>query len=171
MIIVVEGTKQSGKTTFINQLKKLSVVPVFHFYDRDLLKFNLNQADANFASCMSYLNAAIEVDRNLEGECFVVFDRFHLTEIVYGEQVRGYKNDKMWIVDQKLRACNIFGLLFMSDTAEERTGLKVYKKEFEKAATDSCLKWEYINLDKSKGNTGPYVMVSILNHLAEMRYD
>lgn len=171
MIIVVEGTKQSGKTTFINELKKASVVPVFRFYDRDLLKFDLNQADANFASCMSYLNAAIEVDRNLEGECFVVFDRFHLTEIVYGEQVRGYKNDKMWIVDHKLRACNIFGLLFVSDTAEERTGLKVYKDEFVKAATTSCVRWEYVNLDKSNGKISMFSLISILNYLAEMRYD
>ena len=77
----------------------------------------------------------------------------------------------MWIIDKKLRACNIFGLLFMSDTAEERTGLKVYKKEFEKAAADSCLKWEYVNLDKSKGKINLYRMVSILNYHVEMRYD
>lgn len=147
MILVVEGTKQSGKSTFIEELKKNSIVPVFNFYNRDLLKFDLKQDDANFASCLSYVKAGIEVNKTMSDECFVVFDRLHLSEIVYGKYARGYNNEKMWIVDEMLAGANARGILFVSDTAEKRTGKKVYKEEFVELAEKSSIRWAMVNLD------------------------
>lgn len=151
MIYVLEGTKYSGKTTFANALKDTCSVPVFHFYNRELLKFNLKQDDANFASCLSYVKAALEIEKVLGERCVIVFDRLHLSEIVYGKNIRGYTNDKMWIVDKMLASAKAKGILFLSDTAEERSGKKEYKDEFISMAEKSSIKWKIINLDGVKG--------------------
>lgn len=151
MIYVLEGTKCSGKTTFANALKEVCSVPVFHFYNRDLLKFDLKQDDANFASCLSYVKAAIEIEKTMNGACIILFDRLHLSEMVYGRYARGYTNDRMWIVDNILAANGAKGILFVSDTAENRSGKKEYKEEFVKMAEQSSMKWKMMNLDGLNG--------------------
>ena len=166
MIVVVEGTKQSGKTSMIKRFKEILPKELaLSFYDRDLFKYSLNYADAVFANCLSYLNAAIEIDKAFDGKPLIFFDRFHISELVYGDKVRGYKNDKMWIIDEKLRRVGAKGIMFLSDTAEKRTGVKVYKDEFYDYAKQSALDWMVINLDNVKGKFGDGLIVKIADYI------
>lgn len=169
MILVVEGTKQSGKTTFINALEKLAKVPVFRLYDRDLLMFDVNQKDAQFASCLSYVNAAIKIDTVLEGNCIVVHDRLHLSELIYGKKVRKYENENMWYVDKKLADYGAKGLLFISDTTQERLGYDAYKEGFERLSEKSSIEWFKINLDKTNGMIPASYMLKIVQTMLEVK--
>lgn len=167
MILVVEGTKQSGKSTFIEEMKKLVKVPVIKLYDRDLLMFDVDQKSAQFASCLSYVNAAIQVDQALNGRCIIVHDRLHLSELIYGKKVRNYENENMWLVDKKLADYGAKGLLFLSENTKERLGYETYKEGYEKLSEVSAIEWFVINLDSTNGKISPSFLLKIMHTLLE----
>lgn len=154
MILVIEGARKTGKTTFINYIEKFGnglKIPVFRFYDRDLQKYHVDQEEANFVSCMQFIKAAIEVEEKLKrisNEPIIFFDRFHISEKVFGMQYRGYDaSEKMALVENELVKANAKLLFFISKTANKRTNEELFEEQFEKAFNSSKMNKNIISLD------------------------
>ena len=81
MIVFVEGIDRVGKTTLVNKLKdelKYEVFNMKNFFPYDNASHNIE-----------ILNAILEVLNHCK-ERRIVFDRFHMTELVYGLIERKY---------------------------------------------------------------------------------
>mgnify|MGYP004447571607 CR=1 FL=1 len=123
MIIILEGMKRSGKTTFANRLKELTSLPVYYLNDRTLLE-GINEDEVKnivYGSCHTMVEMAKIIEKTNKGECLIIFDRLHLSELIYGRNIRKYNNERMWIIDKELRALSPICLLFLSETSNERT--------------------------------------------------
>lgn len=163
MLIVLEGTKKSGKTSFANLLRENMHYNVFYLYDRlDLSnKTPLEMKDLAYG----YMRGAIALAKDIlqrDPNAIVLLDRFHLTEWIYGIEERGYNNTSMIEIDEMLLDLGAKGLLFMSDTADERTEIKSYKEQFQEVAENSKLNWTVVNLDKMGGEITVPMAVTIL---------
>lgn len=166
MLIVLEGTKRSGKTSFANLLRENMHYNVFYLYDR--LDLSHKSQWEMKALAYGYMRGAIAMAKDIlqrDPNAIVLLDRFHLTEWIYGIEERGYENDLMKDIEDRLMDLGAKGLLFMSDTADERTEIKSYKKQFEKAADNSKLNWTVVNLDKVNGKITVPMAVTILESI------
>ena len=100
MILIVEGANRTGKSTMIGMLKKLadnSSIEFIYYNNR----INNNEhvgttPEGMFAYAKSVISDLLKEDTN---EKLIVFDRFHISEFVYGEAFRGYTNEYMLKVD------------------------------------------------------------------------
>lgn len=115
-----------------------------------------------------YMRSAIAMSKDIlqrDPNAIILLDRFHLTERIYGLEERGYDNADMNDIEERLLGLGAKGLLFMSDTADERTEIKSYKEQFQKAADNSKLNWTVINLDKVNGQITVPMAVTILESI------
>lgn len=166
MLLVLEGTKRSGKTSFANLLRENMHYNVFYLYDR--LDLEGNSKVANIALAYGYMRGAIAMAKDIiqrDSNAIILLDRFHLTEMIYGLEERGYNNSLMWDVDERLLDLGAKGILFISDTADERTEIKSYKEQFKAAADNSKLNWTVVNLDKVNGHITVPMAVTILESI------
>lgn len=89
-IIVVEGIDRVGKTTIANKIQaesKLEQSMKFHVYKHDESFISYDKMDTdNEADKMAQLLTMADMFN-----CNVLFDRFHLSDFVYGLVGRGYK--------------------------------------------------------------------------------
>ena len=118
MILIIEGSNKAGKSTLINELKKFHGV---HARNSRILN---NDTNKDFCSSinMELMNARMEAEvqmledlEDLISEDVLIFDRFHLTEYVYGFKFRGYTNTKMIEFDKRLADLNAKLILMRSD--------------------------------------------------------
>ena len=100
MILIVEGANRAGKSTMIDMLQKLAVNSgvAFKLYNS---RINNNEhvgitPEGMYAYAKSVISDLLKEDTN---EKLIVFDRFHISEFVYGEAFRGYTNEYMLKVD------------------------------------------------------------------------
>lgn len=166
MLIVLEGTKRSGKTSFANLLRENMHYNVFYLYDR--LDLEGNSKVVNMALAYGYMRGAIAMAKDIlqrDPNAIILLDRFHLTERIYGLEERMYDNTLMDGIEDRLLELGAKGLLFMSDTADERTEIKSYKEQFQKAADNSKLNWTVVNLDKVNGQITVPMAVTILESI------
>lgn len=166
MLIVLEGTKRSGKTSFANLLRENMHYNVFYLYDRLDLSHK-SQLEMK-ALAYGYMRGAIAMAKDIlqrDPNAIVLLDRFHLTERIYGLEERMYDNILMDDIEDRLLELGAKGLLFMSDTADERTEIKSYKEQFQKAADNSKLNWTVVNLDKVNGQITVPMAVTILESI------
>lgn len=89
-IIVVEGIDRVGKTTIANMIRNnLNIEPRLKFklfkHDESFISYDQMDSD-NEADKMSQLLTIAETFNN-----DIMFDRFHLSDFVYGVVNRGYK--------------------------------------------------------------------------------
>lgn len=96
MILIVEGANRTGKSTMIGMLQKLAENSgvEFQLYNG---RINNNEhvgitPEGMYAYAKSVISDLLKEDTN---EKLIVFDRFHISELVYGEAFRGYTNDYM----------------------------------------------------------------------------
>lgn len=96
MILIVEGANRAGKSTMIDYLKKLADNSGIEFvlYNE---RINKNEhvgttPEGMYAYAKNVISDLLKQDTN---EKLIVFDRFHISELVYGEAFRGYTNDLM----------------------------------------------------------------------------
>lgn len=83
MIIIVEGIDRVGKTTLCNKLSKELRMPI---YKHDNKQFDYSRMDNdNETDKMLQL---IDLYGILDGD--VIFDRFHMSDLVYGIMLRNY---------------------------------------------------------------------------------
>ena len=100
MVLIVEGANRAGKSTMIDYLKKLadnSSIEFIYYNGR----INKNEhagttPEGMYSYAKSVISDLLKEDTN---EKLIVFDRFHISEMVYGEAFRGYTNDYMLKVD------------------------------------------------------------------------
>lgn len=116
MILIVEGANRTGKSTMIDYLKSLaesSDVPFVLYNDR------INKNEHVGIAPKGMYNYAKEVISDLlvndRNDGLIVFDRFHISELVYGEAFRGYTNDYMLKVDGFLDLMDAKTLYMKSD--------------------------------------------------------
>ena len=96
MILIVEGANRAGKSTMIDYLKKLADNSGVEFvlYNERINKNEHAGAtpEGMYAYAKSVIGDLLKEDTN---EKLIVFDRFHISEFVYGEAFRGYTNNLM----------------------------------------------------------------------------
>lgn len=96
MILIVEGANRTGKSTMIDMLQKLAENSGVEFI---LYNYRINNNErAGTTPKGMYVDAKVVISDMLKedtNEKLIVFDRFHISELVYGEAFRGYTNDLM----------------------------------------------------------------------------
>ena len=104
MILIVEGANRTGKSTMIDYLKKLADNSSIEFiYYNSRINNNEHAGttpEGMYAYAKSVISDLLKEDTN---EKLIVFDRFHISEFVYGEAFRGYTNRNMQKIDELLR--------------------------------------------------------------------
>ena len=103
MILIVEGANRTGKSTMIDMLQKLAENSgvEFKLYNS---RINNNEhvgttPEGIYAYAKGVISDMLKEDTN---EKLIVFDRFHISEFVYGEAFRGYTNRYMRKIDDML---------------------------------------------------------------------
>ena len=116
MILIVEGANRAGKSTMIDYLKKLADNSGVEFvlYNE---RINKNEhvgatPEGMYAYAKNVIGDLLKQDTN---EKLIVFDRFHISEFVYGEAFRGYTNDLMFKVGDFLQLMDAKILYMKSD--------------------------------------------------------
>lgn len=175
MIVVLEGIRKSGKTTFATELEKWGKemdVPVFRFYDRELQSYPVNQREANFVSCMQFIKAAEEVESKLcqlAKEPIILFDRLHISEIIFGYYYRSYNNlDLMLHVDEYLKKAKAKLILFDSATSEKRAmqNEMLFREDFREIFEHSKIDVKTtVSLDACDGKITEEKLTGILERL------
>lgn len=99
MIIIIEGIDRAGKTTLCNMLANKYGFPIFKDDQRYMYSAENRVIDVNTEKLNSALNM-------IERKCVdnIIFDRFHLTEYVYGVCDRKYINKHIEELDKRLAA-------------------------------------------------------------------
>lgn len=97
-IIIVEGIDRVGKTTLINMIAKEFGYSIMHGIPYEGRKRTKEiGAEAGYATL-----SALKLFKN----DYVIIDRFHLSELVYGLVDRGYCNNEMHNIDAMLSELN-----------------------------------------------------------------
>ena len=116
MILIVEGANRAGKSTMIDYLKKLADNSGVEFvlYNERINKNEHAGAtpEGMYAYAKNIIGDLLKQDTN---ENLIVFDRFHISEFVYGEAFRGYTNDLMFKVGDFLQLMDAKILYMKSD--------------------------------------------------------
>lgn len=160
-ILVIEGSNKVGKTTFISVLKKQLQIKGYDCYMMN--ERIARNAEVEVTAKRMYFKALDDICTAAklakEGK-FVIFDRFHLSELVYGKFYRGYTNSDMARIHMMLGALEAEILLMLSDywhikNAEEKKKLFNIQEEFIKQALvlndKEIMEVERIKLENTEG--------------------
>ena len=104
MKIVLDGIDNVGKTTIVNELRKLKSFDI----------------DIHLTAPKSYddgLEMYSEFFRNLNSEKTCIYDRSHLGEAVYAPIYRGYDGDYVFDMEQLINTNGIRLILLKGDTS------------------------------------------------------
>jgi len=86
MIIIVEGIDRVGKTTLCNILSKKFNLPIYkHIGDFEYSRMDNDNETDKFLQILEICRLS---------ETYIIFDRFHLTDYIYGVLGRNYSIDK-----------------------------------------------------------------------------
>ncbi len=110
MILIVEGANNTGKTTLCEFLRKQSQFITI----KDSSVNNRRLEFDKFAYVQGGIHTATSLMPLLNPAGRYVFDRFHLTEWVYGKE-RGYNADYVWDVDKLLANQEVWLLMMVSE--------------------------------------------------------
>lgn len=172
MVVILEGMKRSGKTTFAKKLEKFSCLPVYSLNDRTLLENTNGKYDvksAVYGSCHTMVEMAKIIEKSTKHNCLIIFDRLHISELVYGKNIRGYENGGMWDIDKQLIPLFPLCFFFYSKTSDERTNINSYYNDYIKYISQSKLKWKKVCMDETKGEPTKELMNMVLSDY-EMKY-
>ncbi len=111
MLLIIEGANKVGKTTLINAIKTK--------YKNVFVINNRTGKNVEDKKTVNYLIglATISIIKSILGENtenIVIFDRFHLSELVYGRIERNYINEGMYELDEQLYELNAKLVLLVS---------------------------------------------------------
>ena len=125
MILIVEGSNRVGKTTFINELKAicdLNEKPIFVHDKRYVVNDNFLDIELTAEQMMrdanerhkAELNVLLSLNQSFP-EMLIVLDRFHLSELVYGQVYRHYRNKGCIDLDKFLFEKDVLLLFIKSE--------------------------------------------------------
>lgn len=100
-IVIVEGVDRSGKTTVANALSRVLNIPVFRNKE-----FGFNDEDHGRGAVYETQKMWLMLNMIETFDADVILDRFHLSEYVYGMIERGYINNNVWKIDERLASLN-----------------------------------------------------------------
>lgn len=170
MIIIFEGTRKSGKTTTIQKLSEFCKgfnINVYRFYDREMLNVKgLDLRQASYVSCLQFINAAKAIEE-VDKDAIITFDRFHVSEIVFGMHYRNYYSFEMSDIDKKLSHMDVTMLTFVSNTCERRMkkNEKSFMQDFINEHNYSSIgKKMLISLDETDGKISNEELEKILKY-------
>ena len=140
MILIVEGVNNTGKSTLINFLESSLG---YHSINDDTNKEYSHDKHAFGIHSKAVLLAYTNILMKCPDSFNVIFDRFHLSEFVYGMIERGYYSSWVFDIDDQLFKMGA-KLLYMEDDLEsvnERAGrdLKMHQELFETVYNQSML--------------------------------
>lgn len=81
-IIILEGLERTGKSSIASELEQLGYI-VFKDYNRLVTPMSAPISEAKLDTCLTMIQKLSEAGVN------IAMDRFYLTEMVYGELIRG----------------------------------------------------------------------------------
>lgn len=118
MLLIIEGSNRVGKTTLIRAIKKRRPdAIVLSCRTHNLFKKNSDIKKSNYAIAVAVYNMARSI-LEANPDALVILDRFHLSEMVYGEFDRKYNCTKeMSEIDDKLSRLNSKLIYLNSDYA------------------------------------------------------
>ena len=104
MILIVEGANRAGKSTMIDYMKKLADNSGVEFvlYNE---RINKNEhagttPEGMYAYTKNIIGDLLKQDTN---ENLIVFDRFHISEFVYGEAIQLRQGKHLAVFDVKIK--------------------------------------------------------------------
>lgn len=117
MIVIVEGIDRVGKTTLINKLKSCLEIKTFEriFYMKLKELDNRNETDKMFQ--------LLSLIKTLDAD--IIFDRFHLSDYVYGTLERYYSlsdaTENFYNIDKYISEMDDVFLIYIQPTDIERS--------------------------------------------------
>lgn len=117
MIIIVEGIDRVGKTTLCKKLADATGYKVF----RDDTRYFGNHENA-YINTEKINTLQCLIDDGIVND--IILDRYHLTEIVYGAYDRGYQNETMHDIDERLSSRKDVILLYVKPTDIMRSSIE-----------------------------------------------
>ena len=121
MILIVEGANRAGKSTMIGMLQKLAENSGVEFKLYNSRINNNEHVGITPEGMYNYAKVVIsDLLKEDTNEKLIVFDRFHISEFVYGEAFRGYTNDLMLKVGDFLHLMDA-KILYMKSNFEHVT--------------------------------------------------
>lgn len=126
MILIVEGSNKVGKTTLINSIMADNEDAIY-IRQRPMTDIGFNGKKVDNLSLkekasliekvaiimQSYVELLTSINRQ-SGKLYII-DRFHLTELAYGQYYRGYYNNNMYFIDYLLNNIQAKMVLVKSD--------------------------------------------------------
>lgn len=115
MILIVEGSNRTGKSTVIKEINKR--VPHCVIFDKRYVTNSTGHTNQEEMSAYidGYVSSLLTMEQ-LHPEILYILDRFHLSELVYGVYYRNYVNEHMLkVVDKKLANAGAKLVLMTSD--------------------------------------------------------
>lgn len=109
MIIIVEGIDRVGKTTLCEKLADATGYKIF----RDDTRYFGNHENA-YINTEKINTLQCLIDNGIVND--IILDRYHFTEFVYGAYDRGYANESMRDIDERLSNRKDVILLYVKPT-------------------------------------------------------
>lgn len=145
MIIIVEGIDRVGKSTLCNKLSETLNIPIFKY--SGLISNDKKRNDYETDKLLLTLEAF-----NCSKQS-VIFDRFHLTDYVYGRLERNYKHKKanfnFEIIEHELNKIGNVHLIYVIPTdihyssCEHRKNLLIHNELFNNVFENSIIENKY----------------------------
>lgn len=130
-IVIVEGVDRSGKTTVANALSRALNIPVFRNKE-----FGFKNEDHGRGAVYETQKIWLMLNMVETFDADVIFDRLHLSEYVYGMIDRGYINNNVWKIDDRLKSLDAVIVLVKPYDIESSSllhgkDLTEYEEQFE----------------------------------------
>lgn len=165
MIIVLEGDRKTGKTTTATILNDLvRHVPVIYMHSRNLFKYGFKSyEEVVFGNMLACIDNAKSIEKSMNGKCLILFDRLHISEAIFGKEIRGYESKYVSVIDEELANFNAKGVLFTSETNTSRSKEVNRNSQFIMEMNKSKMEWAVVNLDEDKGIPSMSKLMFIIN--------
>lgn len=151
MILIIEGANKTGKTSLIKAIKeKYPSSSVIDFRTHEVSSKIGDIRFLNFLVGETVVNMLEALDSK---DKIIILDRFHLSEVVYGELNRGYYNHDMFALDKRLAKLDTKLLLVISEfehikIVEEKAKLFEIQNKFIEQSRMTILNKEVVILDE-----------------------
>lgn len=110
MIIILEGTERTGKTTFAKELEKegfINFKDIIHINSFNLFEYKTGEIDNRIDAITNFLSKLDKANIN------VVVDRFHISNAVYAKHYHSNKQSEVYgFIDLVLSKMNVKLYLF-----------------------------------------------------------
>lgn len=159
MIVILEGANRCGKTTLAKHL--IDNYGFAYFKDVRSKPKYITESKKTMSVIVSYeIEAIANLLKSISNDINLIVDRFHFTEFVYGNIMRGYDSNCIQLAENILKDANVkLVYLYRLNEEEENEGLcAAYEKALD------ITKLPYIEFDIKEDS------VEKLNKFLDLEY-